>query len=385
MGDKKTFVYFDFLVEQEYEVNGSDSVNSLVEKVCKRNNLTNNQIFDLFERNENNFDLPLEKTQNIIELRNTWESANSKSKLYFKYSYVVKQNLLDADQNTLAFIFKMAQDIVLQSRRILNPFLIYIELAALKLQIQDGDYNENKHLNGYVLNNLAQYLPTKLILQDSLQEQEDSIFRTYKQLKGKDIKQATLDYINAAFPVEAAMDNTGSIVDDSDIPEQESKEDSIPENKPQEIHKEQESLSISMSRARSFTLSNAKDIRLESLRSLVVKAVEEIIVSLNKTKESVAKSEKKEDIIPHVLLLRSIEMELPVKEVEEEEIQTGSRGRRGTVSGLGLRELHEYVIRKINAVITDIQTLKEQVEAATSTDELIQPAQIIKKITKIKS
>jgi len=77
-------------------------------------------------------------------------------------------------------------------------------LAAFKLQIQDGDYNENKHLNGYVLNNLAQYLPTKLILQDSLPEQEDSIFRTYKQLKGKDVKQATLDYINAAFPVEAA-------------------------------------------------------------------------------------------------------------------------------------------------------------------------------------
>jgi len=140
-----------------------------------------------------------------------------------------------------------------------------------------------------------------------------------------------------------------------------------------------------MARARSFTLSNAKDIRLESLRSLVVKAVEEIIVSLNKAKQSVERSEKKEDIIPHVLLLRSIEMELPVKEVEEEEFQPGSRGRRGTVSGLGLRELHAYVIRKINEVIKDIQTLKEQVEAATSTDELIQPAQIIKKITKIKS
>jgi len=82
-------------------------------------------------------------------------------------------------------------------------------------------------------------------------------------------------------------------------------------------------------------------------------------------------------------LLRSIEMELPVKEVEEEEIPSG-RGRRGTVSGLSLRELREHVIRKINAVIKDIQTLKEQVEAATSTDELIQPAQIIKKITKIK-
>jgi len=163
----------------------------------------------------------------------------------------------------------------------------------LNLQIRDGDYNENKHLHGYVLNNLAQYLPTKLILQDSLEEQEDSIFRTYKQLKGKNAKAATLDYINAAFPVEPAMDNTGSIVEESDMPEQESREDSVPEDRPQEIQKEQESLSVSMARARSFTLSNMNNIRLENLRSLVIKAVEEIIDSLNKTKESVGKSEKK--------------------------------------------------------------------------------------------
>lgn len=288
--------------------------------------------------------------------------------------------LVDVDQNSMDLIFKMAQDVVLNGRKVLDP-LAYIELAALKLQIQFGDYNESNQIQDYVVNNLAQFLPIKLNLQDSKQEQQDSIFRTYQQFRGKDTKQATLDFINAVFPIETA--ESSGTADESDVPEHESKEDSIPEDKPQAIQNEKEPISVSLSRARSFTLSNIQDIRLENLRAIVVKAVDEVVVSLKTAKGTIEKTEKKEDIIPHVLLVRNIEAELPKE--GEEEIPSGTRSRRGTFSGLGVQELKEYVKKQIDIIVSSLNKVKEEAEDATTTEELIQPAQIIKKITKIKS
>lgn len=138
--------------------------------------------------------------------RQAWEDVKKQWETHFRYVFkrrlFMKDESLSAENESLVHMLYIQAVHDVLSGDYPCQMEDAITLGALKMQVDFGDFDQNKHISGYLTSTsaggskLSRFIPTPLVSQRAGSELEQDLFAEFRQLSNVSKVDAQLRYLN---------------------------------------------------------------------------------------------------------------------------------------------------------------------------------------------